>query len=98
MEFIVRTKSASNEVAMWSVSGLDYAYEVFEGAGEAMVAIGGNAMLIDAETGEIIADTEDWASNDFTVDDYELVFGSTDALRVALDNFTLTLKMVCTAW
>ena len=46
------------------VSGLDFAYEVYVKASELAEMIGEIANLVDGETGEIIASSDDW-------DDYD---------------------------
>lgn len=46
------------------VSGLDFAYEVYAKASELAEMIGEIANLVDGETGEVIASSDDW-------DDYD---------------------------
>ena len=42
------------------VSGTDFAYEVYEKAAELGEMIGDTAHLVNGETGEIIASSDDW--------------------------------------
>ena len=51
------------------VSGSDFAYEVYVKASELADMIGEIAHLVDGETGEIIASSDDWDDYDR---DYEL--------------------------
>ena len=46
------------------VSGSDFAYEVYARAGEVAEMIGESGHLVEGETGEIIANSDDW-------DDYD---------------------------
>lgn len=46
------------------VSGMDFAYEVYEKASELGEMIGDTVHLVDGETGEIIASSDDWNTYD----------------------------------
>lgn len=46
------------------VSGMDFAYEVYEKATELGEMIGDTVHLVDGETGEIIASSDDWNTYD----------------------------------
>ena len=46
------------------VSGSDFAYEVYAKASELADMIGEIAHLVDGETGEVIANSDDWADYD----------------------------------
>lgn len=46
------------------VSGMDFAYEVYEKASELGEMIGDTVHLVDSETGEIIASSDDWNTYD----------------------------------
>lgn len=57
------------------VSGLDFAYEVYVKASELAEMIGEIANLVDGETGEVIASSDDWDDYDR---DYEPDHGECD--------------------
>lgn len=46
------------------VSGMDFAYEVYEKASELGEMISDTVHLVDGETGEIIASSDDWNTYD----------------------------------
>lgn len=46
------------------VSGIDFAYEVYEKAAGLGEMIGDTVHLVDGETGEIIASSDDWNTYD----------------------------------
>ena len=46
------------------VSGMDFAYEVYEKAAELGEMIGDTVHLVDGETGEVIASSDDWDTYD----------------------------------
>lgn len=46
------------------VSGMDFAYEVYAKAAELGEMIGDTAYLVNSETGEIIASSDDWNTYD----------------------------------
>ena len=51
------------------VSGTDFAYEVYEKAAELGEMIGDTAHLVNGETGEIIASSDDWNTYDIVCRD-----------------------------
>ena len=50
------------------VSGVDFAYEVYAKASELADMLGETAHLVDGETGEVVASSDDWDDYD---EDYE---------------------------
>lgn len=49
---------------IYEASGTDFAYEVYEKASELGEMIGDTVHLVDGETGEIIASSDDWNTYD----------------------------------